>query len=116
MTQKKESTAPDVVLDLDAEQRDEDEVKEPFTFKYGGRSMTMIDPEEIDWLDLVDLKSPTEILSYALTSEDRTFLFGQSMPGWKMGKLVKAYMNHYGLEDRMRQQQREQRAAGLHSV
>jgi len=95
-----------VVFDLDAETRDE---IPPFVAQVGGRSITMIDPETMDWQDVMDIDSPLDFLRYCVTGEDREFIFGLKMPAWRLGRLMENYQKHYGLEEKMAAFQRSQR-------
>lgn len=97
-----------VVLDLDAEERGEEEVA-PFVVKIGDREITMIDPDTVDWRDLLLMTDPTEFLRLALSKDDREYLAKQSMPGWKFNRLLEAYYTHYDLDERIRQAQRRSR-------
>ncbi len=109
-------TVTEVTFDLDAVKRPKEDVKEPFTTRIEGRVITMLDPEEIDWQDLASITAPTDFMRFALSREDRTFLFDLHMEGWKLGRLMEAYMNHYGLEDRLEKMQRAQRRDGLRAI
>lgn len=99
-----------VDLDLDALERPAEEASiQPFTVKIAGRTITMTDPQEIDWQDLVDLESPVEFMRHCVNDDDRAHIRKQSIPGWKIGQLMEAYMEHYRLEDRIAQAQRRRR-------
>lgn len=101
-----------ISFDLDAEERDPKDVKEPFIARVQGRAVTMIDPEEIDWQDLLEITKPTDFLRYALTPEDRAYVSGLEMPAWKLGKLISAYSDYYGIEERVERLQRQARFNG----
>lgn len=108
------STLPkNLALDLDAEQRPEKEVKPPFTVQINGREITMTDPAELDWRDLILMESPTEFLRLSLADEDRKFLLEQSIPGWKFNRLMEAYYNHFDLDQKVREARRQQALAGV---
>lgn len=97
-----------IVLDLDAAERP-DEKQPPFVVKIGGRPITMEDPAELDWQDLVEIQEPEGFLRYAVSDDDREHLYNQSMPGWKLNLLMGDYMKHYKVDKRLEQAQREQR-------
>lgn len=100
----------DIVLDLDVEERDPKDSRPVFAAVVGGRRIVMTDPEELDWQDLYEIQTPQDFLYACLSTEDRKHLFEQKLPAWKLGKLVTAFMNHYGLEDKLREaRRREQR-------
>jgi hypothetical protein len=63
-----------------------------------GRTLTMTDPSEIDWQDLLEVDQPQKFLRYCITDEDRDWLVKQKIKGWQFGKLIDAYMRHYGLD------------------
>lgn len=108
------STLPkNLALDLDAEQRPEGEVKPPFTVQVEGREITMTDPSELDWRDLILLESPTDFLRLSLTAEDRKFLLEQSLPGWKFNRLMEAYYGHFDLDKKVRDARRQQALSGV---
>ena len=98
-----------LALDLDAEERRPADVKEPFKVKVAGRVITFIDPEELDWQDLLDINKPTDWLHYSLSREDRQHLYEQRLPGWKLNKLIEAFMAWYNIEARAEEIQRQQR-------
>lgn len=100
-------------LDLDAAERPADEVKEPYTFTIAGREITMIDPGELDWQDLLFITNPMDFLRYALSSEDRDFLLDQKVPGWKFGLLMEGFYKHYDLEKKVEDAKRRERLQGL---
>lgn len=88
-----------VALDLDALER-EGAVAEPFTFQHLDHVYTMIDPQEIDWQDLLSgLRNPGLFVRYAMGLEDQKKFFGEKVPAWKMNKLMEAYQTHFGLPD-----------------
>lgn len=90
-----------VTFDLDAQERPENEVKPPFVAALGGRKITMVDPEELDWRDLITLSEPTDFLRVAISAEDRAFLTKQNIPGWKFTRLLEAYYTHYDLDEKL---------------
>lgn len=88
-----------VTLDLDALER-EGAVDEPFTFRYKERDYEMIDPQEIDWQDLLSgLRNPGLFVRFAMSNEDQKNFFGERVPAWKMNALMQAYQEHFGLPD-----------------
>ena len=102
-----------VTLDLDAYERPVDEVKPTFTANVGDRVVTMIDPANVDWRDLLVMEDPNEFLRHAFSPEDRKHLLAQPLPGWKFNKLMDAYYNHYELEEQIRKARQQQRLAGI---
>ena len=94
-----EETKPKVGLDLDSLER-EGERPGPFTFQFDGETYEMMDPQDIDWQDLLSgLRNPALFIRFAMTLESQKSFFGKRVPSWKMNKLMEAYQDHYGLPD-----------------
>jgi hypothetical protein len=102
-----------VALDLDSMERPAKDIKPPFRFVVAEREITMLDPAEIDWRDLITLESPMQFINFTMSQDDRTFLLAQDLPGWKFNQLMDAYYRHYDLESLIRNAQREQRMSGI---
>lgn len=98
---------PGVILDLDAEERPEKDVKPPFIVMVEGRKVTLEDPSDIDWRDLATVEIPADLLRVAMSSEDRQYLQGLAMPTWKFNRLMEAYYVHYDLEEKIRNAKRQ---------
>lgn len=103
---------PSVILDLDAEERPEEDVKPPFVVNVGGEKITFEDPANIEWRALASVNIPGDLIRISLSVEDRNHLKGLSLPAWKFNKLMKAYYDHYGLEDKIAEAKRQE-ALGL---
>lgn len=103
---------PGVVLDLDAYERPEAEVKPPFTVKVQDRVITFEDPAEIDWQDLAGIEVPADLFSVAMSKEDRNFFRNLRMPGHKFNHLMKAYYDYYDFEEKIRSAKRQQQFGG----
>jgi hypothetical protein len=102
----------EVDFDLDAEEKDPKDVKPPFVANVGGRKVSMISPDDVDWQDLLVMENPVELLQYVISTEDLKHIKSLGIPGWKLGRLMDRYSEHFGLEDRLRQVQREAKLAG----
>lgn len=88
-----------VALDLDALER-EGGTAEAFRFSHNRRVYTMLDPQEIDWQDLLSgLRNPALWIRFAMTTEDQREFFSSRVPAWKMNALMRQYQQHYGLPD-----------------
>lgn len=86
------------LFDLDALER-EDGV-EPFVAQINGKPITMADPKDIDWQDLVTVNTDdaVQLFEAAITNEDELeHFYASSVPAWKLDKLVEAYLTHYGM-------------------
>jgi len=62
------------------------------------RAVTMTDPAEIDWRDLLDIEKPIHFLKHCVTQEDRDFIKTCPIEGWRFGALIEAYQRHYGMD------------------
>ncbi len=90
---------PKLGIDLDALER-EGELPGPFTFRHDGKTFTMLDPQEIDWQDLLSgLRNPALFIKYAMAPEDQKKFFGTRVAAWKMNKLMQSYQEHFNLPD-----------------
>lgn len=88
-----------VSFDLDALER-EGVVAEPFTFQYDGEQYRMLDPQEVDWQDLLSgLRNPALFVRFAMPLDQQKDFFAKRVPAWKMNRLMKAYQEHYGIPD-----------------
>lgn len=74
---------------------------EPFVFVVGDREITLGDPAELDYQDLLECETPLQFIRYTATEEDRDFLAKQRIPGWKLGRLLEEYLKHYKAEERV---------------
>lgn len=88
-----------VALDLDTLEREGD-TPGPFTFIHDGDTYSMVDPQEVDWQDLLSgLRNPVLFVRFAMSAEDQKRFFAKHVPAWKMNKLMGAYSDHFGLPD-----------------
>lgn len=106
-------TSEVVHLDLDTLRRPEDERREPFRFSFQGRTIEMKDPADMDWRDVIRLSNPAQLFNLCLATEDRRFFLQQEMDSWRLGKLVEAFNDHYGLEEELRKARRQQQLASI---
>jgi hypothetical protein len=90
-----------VDLDLDAFERPATEVIPPYTVRLGGRTISMTNPDEIDWQDLLDIRDPVQFLRYSCSREDFQFILSFKLPGYKMAKLMEAYQTHFKIEEKL---------------
>lgn len=102
-----------VTLDLDAQERPPEEIKSPYVVKVGDRLVTFIDPAEADWRDLIHIGTPADLFAVALNEDDATYIRGRAMEGWRFNILMKGYYDYYGLEDKIREAQRQAKLSGL---
>lgn len=103
---------PGVILDLDIEERDPKEVKQPFVANVEGRKITLTDPSDVDWRDLASVEIPADLLRVAMTRDDRIYLQGLALPAWKFNRLMEGYYTHYDLEEKIRNAKRQSQFGG----
>lgn len=107
-----ENLPENVNLNLDAVERPAEDRVDPFKVVVGGRVITMTDPEEIDWQDLLTIEDPIQFLEFCVSEEDRDYLAEQKIPGWKFGHLIQGYQKHFKIDKKIAQAQREQARGG----
>ena len=91
-----------IIFNLDEQTRPAEDVKSAFEFIIGGRTITMIDPKEMDYRDLASIEEPSDLMNVALSAKDSEFVAGQEIPTWKFKALMDAYYEHYDLEAEIR--------------
>lgn len=96
-----------ITFDLDAEERED--APEVFVANVNGRAISMQDPEELDWKDLLDITQPVDFIKYAVAEEDRQYIFAQKIKSWKLNRLMERYMDHYGLKEKLAEADRRQK-------
>jgi hypothetical protein len=91
------SDKPGKVFNLDA--LDREGAPEPFQFSVKGQRFVVDDIESRDWQDLVAMgDDPEEGLRVALGPDQwEKFRAVKGVPMWKVGKLVEAISEHFGL-------------------
>ena len=97
------SDSPKIALNLDTLER-EGTRPEPFLVALGeGSPLRFADPQDIEWKALTkgqieaDQGNYQPLLRAALDPEDRARFLAASIPGWKIGKLLRAWQAHYGI-------------------
>lgn len=89
---------PDVILDLDTLEREQ--AAKPFYFRHNERRYLLIDPQEMDWQDLiVAIGDMYAFFRKAVPVDDQPEFFTTKMASWKMKALMERYQQHYGLPD-----------------
>lgn len=87
------------LFDLDALER-EGGAPAPFQFVHKGKTYTMLDPQEIDWQDLLQgFRNPALFVRFAMPVDQQRDFFGTRVEAWKMNALMQQYQKHYGLPD-----------------
>jgi hypothetical protein len=98
-----------VDFDLDAYEQPESDKIPDLTMRLGGRVVTFTNPDQIDWLNLVEMTNPVEFLRYSCTKEDRNHILGLALPAHKFSKLMSVYEQHFKIEDRVNELRRAER-------
>ncbi len=105
-----DNVAEMVDFDLDATARPEKDVIRPFRVKVAGRVLLMNDPAELNWLDLANLSDPVSVMLDCLDPWDRAHLLDQDLPAWKIGPLAESFLQHYRMEEKLREARRREAA------
>ena len=84
-----------IALNLD--EIEQKNAKDPFVFVLGGKEITALDPETMDWEDLAELESPGDFVDLCFSPEDSEFIIDQHLPTFKFKRLFEAWQNHYGV-------------------
>ena len=89
-------SGPDLTLDLDALEREK--APKPFYFQHLGERYLLVDPQEIDWQELIIAIGDTfTFFRTIIPADDREKFFTAKLPSWKMRALMERYQEHYGL-------------------
>lgn len=92
------SKEPGVTLDLDTLERQK--TPEPFYFRHLGQRYLLVDPQEVDWQELIlAINNTYQFFTTIVPADNRDDFFAAKMPSWKMRALMDRYMQHYGLPD-----------------
>ncbi len=98
----------DVVIDTSQEVQ----LRPPMVVQLDGRRVEFMDPDGIDWLDLLLVDNPVDFIRYSTSREDREYIFGLSMKAPHLEKLMKAYQDKFDLDASMEAARRKNRLAG----
>lgn len=91
-----DKSAPKVNLSLD--DLEKENPKEPYRTSLRGRVIELADPQDIDWLELMDIEDdPARFIVLCMSDDDARFFMDEPVPSWKINKLMDAFMQHYGL-------------------
>lgn len=86
-----------VALNLDTLTREV--TAEPFVVIIGNKRREFMDPNDMDWRDMMAaLQNPEMIFRLALSEEDYKEVMAESISVYKMQVLSSAYMDHYGFD------------------
>lgn len=96
-------------VNLNLDEVENEEAKEPFVVVLGGREISFSDPAELDWQDLLEINDPVQFLRYVVSKEDREYIHKQRIPAFKFAKLMDAFSTYYELDEKLEQARREAR-------
>lgn len=103
-----------VVLDLDVAERDPNEAdRPPYAVNVAGKVVVLVDPDEVDWVELADVHIPADMLRLVMSDEDFRHLTSAKIPTWKFKRLLEGYYEHYDVEDKIRAAKRQASLRGL---
>ncbi|HMG44996.1 MAG TPA: hypothetical protein VK611_26925 [Acidimicrobiales bacterium] len=89
-------------FDLDALEREGEDIKPPFKFKHGGKVFTLSDPAEIDLSEIVEIgtnpSGEAGLLANLMGDQYEDIVNAGKLPQWKLGPMLQAWYDHYGLE------------------
>ena len=100
-------------FDLDSWEPDAKDVFEPFKARVNGRVVTFNDPRDNDWRDLLELQNPVEFIRVCTSEEDRKYLLAQTIHSRKLEALMAGFMEHFKIDDAIREAQKQQRLRGI---
>lgn len=71
---------------------------EPFVVALpDGETVTLNDPRDLDWKDLVSIENPPDFFRLCLSEDDKAKFRKAPIPGWALNQLMEAFQIHYGL-------------------
>jgi hypothetical protein len=97
---KIEVLPPGVRLASNLDTYERERPAEPFWFQHENQYFRMIDPEEVDFQDIIiGQENPRLMLHVLMDPDQRDTFFSLRMPMGKMKKLITDYTRHFGLTD-----------------
>lgn len=97
---KVEQLPPGVKLSSNLDTYENEKPAEPFWFQHDGEYFRLVDPEDVDFQDiLVGQENPRLMLHVLLDEGHRGRFFAKRLPMGKMKKLIMDYTKHFGLTD-----------------
>jgi len=87
-------------IDLDLDSLERDVTYKPFVFGWKGRTISLSDPAELDFRQLLEVETPIGFLKFTASQEDRDFLASDEgwMESWRLNKLIEKYYRHFGID------------------
>lgn len=95
-----EQLPPGIKLSSNLDTYENEKPAEPFWFQHDGEYFRLMDPEDVDFQDiLVGQENPRLMLHVLLDAGHRDRFFSKRLPMGKMKKLIMDYTKHFGLTD-----------------
>jgi hypothetical protein len=97
---KIEELPPGVRLASNLDTYERERPGKPFWFRHEGQYFHMMDPEDVDFQDIIiGQENPRLMLHVLIDAQQRDAFFSLRMPMGKMNKLINDYTRHFGLTD-----------------
>jgi len=97
---KIEMLPPGVKLASNLDTYENEKPNEPFWFQHEGQFFRMMDPDDVDFQDIIIGQENPRLMLHVLIDEgQRDAFFSLRMPIGKMKKLIADYTRHFGLTD-----------------
>jgi hypothetical protein len=95
-----EMLPPGVKLASNLDTYEKERPGEPFWFQHENQFFRMIDPDDVDFQDvIIGQENPRLMLHVLIQPDQRDAFFSLRMPIGKMKKLIQDYTRHFGLTD-----------------
>jgi hypothetical protein len=95
-----EQLPPGVKLASNLDTWEKEKPEEPFWFQHEGEYFRMLDPEDVDFQDIVVGQENPRLMMHVLLDEGhRDRFFSKRLPIGRMKKLIRDYTTHFGLTD-----------------
>lgn len=97
---KIENLPPGVKLASNLDVYERERPEEPFWFQHDGEYFRLLDPDDVDFQDImIGQENPRLMLHVLLDEGQRDRFFTKRLPVGRMKKLVADYTTHFGLTD-----------------
>lgn len=94
-------------IHFNADEAERPQEFEPFVTVLNGRTITISDPADIDFQDLLEIENPMGFFKYTMSQEDRDWLASErGIKGWRLGLVLEQYLKHFQAADRIEQRKK----------
>lgn len=95
-----EQLPPGVKLASNLDTYEKEKPEEPFWFQHDGEFFRMLDPEDVDFQDIIiGQENPRLMMHVLIDAGQRDRFFSKRLPIGRMKKLIRDYTKHFGLTD-----------------